>query len=178
MTNRTHKRWAPRAICAAVMACAALITGVANAEPELLAFTYRSPGVCAPCDRARPILIRMRIDYPIQYYYVEEPTHQSFAKQWRVDRYPTFIFVDKIGAHMHELARWSGSERLEERIRALFAQFQSQARVRPGAPSGPRPIVPEVKPPKPRPHLPPTPPRKTPPKPRTPQKQGPKPTRV
>ena len=165
--------------CAILCVCAlatvlATVPSASRAEYELLVFTYRSSGVCAPCDRARPVLARLTKEYPIRFCYVENAATAAVAKAWRVDRFPTFLLVKTTSiADALELARWTGAERLEERVRALFSQIPWRKPPRKPSP-GPAPWPsrepkPKPQPPRPKPR-PVVPPPHTPPTPAIPRR--------
>ena len=114
---------------------------------ELIVFTFREPGVCPPCDRARPIAQRLAKEFPIRFEYFDDPNGDAARTLWRVDRAPTFILttIPDYG-EPREILRWLGADDVERRIRAAFASVG----VRPGAPTRPRPFAPKPVP-KPRP---------------------------
>ena len=138
------------ALCAlAVILCGAsqrLARG-ADCSYELIVFTFREPGVCLPCDRARPIAQRLAKEYPIRFEYFGDPTGDAARAIWRVDRAPTFILtsIPNYG-EPREILRWSGADDLERRVRTAFARVC----VRPGVIPRPRPSAPKPSP------LPPT----------------------
>ena len=93
-----------------------------RAQYELLVFTWREPGICPPCDRARPILRTLEREYPIVRVYNEGENAQAQRALWRVDRYPTFILVARSAyGKPREVVRWSGADDLERRVRVAFA---------------------------------------------------------
>ena len=118
----------------------------------LLAFSYREPGRCPPCDRARPIVERLAREYPIRFVYWDDPRGAAEARRRAVDRFPTFALVRRSEfGEDRELVRWSGALDVERRIREVFARFGFDPRPVPRPPRDPRP-APRPKPrPKPAP---------------------------
>lgn len=95
------------------------------ASYELLAFGYKTPGVCPACDRAKPILKRLARVYPIRFVYVDDAKGQAESRRRGVSRFPTFILARRsFDSRSREYERWTGSRDLERKIRAAFARVR------------------------------------------------------
>lgn len=115
---------------AAALGCAAF-TGSSTqaADPYgrgdayvLVAHTYRTPGLCGPCDRARPAARLLADEYPIEFVYADQRAGLAESRLAGVDRFPTFRLVRRGYRGEREICRWSGASMTEERIRQAFKQ--------------------------------------------------------
>ncbi len=127
----------------------------------LVAHTYKTPGLCAPCDRARPVAKRLADEYPIEFVYADSIHGYSDSRSRGVDRFPTFRLVRRDFRGERELLRWSGADMTEQRIREAFRRVGIRPRPLPRIPEPPRP-APKRKPSPapPRPTRPAQPPRR------------------
>ena len=149
------------ALAAACVVAATAAVAAAREDVALVAFTFRAKGICAACDRARPLLRALAREYPIEFVYAdarETPRDAAKIARARVDRFPTFVAVERSkDGREREIARWRGCDDLERKIRAIFKRLG----VKPERPIPPTPRpAPKRKPaplPAPRPLPRPTP---------------------
>ena len=88
----------------------------------LVVYTFRTPGVCPACDRARPSVVRLANEYPIEFAYRDDPSGAALAGARNVTAFPTFTVVRRDAAGEREVERWLGAQDVERRIRAAFAR--------------------------------------------------------
>ena len=88
----------------------------------LVVYTFRAPGVCPACDRARPSVVRLANEYPIEFAYRDDPSGAALAGARNVTAFPTFTVVRRDAAGEREVERWLGAQDVERRIRAAFAR--------------------------------------------------------
>ena len=88
----------------------------------LVVYTFRTPGVCPACDRARPSVARLANEYPIEFAYRDDPSGAALAGARNVTAFPTFTVVRRDAAGEREVERWLGAQDVERRIRAAFAR--------------------------------------------------------
>ena len=88
----------------------------------LVVYTFRAPGVCPACDRARPAVARLANEYPIEFAYRDDPSGAALAGARNVTAFPTFTVVRRDAAGEREVERWLGAQDVERRIRAAFAR--------------------------------------------------------
>ena len=88
----------------------------------LVVYTFRAPGVCPACDRARPVAVRLANEYPIEFAYRDDPSGAALAGARNVTAFPTFTVVRRDAAGEREIERWLGAQDVERRIRAAFAR--------------------------------------------------------
>ncbi|MBQ2555215.1 MAG: thioredoxin family protein [Thermoguttaceae bacterium] len=88
----------------------------------LVVYTFRTPGVCPACDRARPVAVRLANEYPIEFAYRDDPSGAALARARNVTAFPTFTVVRRDAAGEREVERWLGAQDVERRIRAAFAR--------------------------------------------------------
>ena len=88
----------------------------------LVVYTFRTPGVCPACDRARPAVARLANEYPIEFAYRDDPSGAALAGARNVTAFPTFTVVRRDAAGEREVERWLGAQNVELRIRAAFAR--------------------------------------------------------
>ena len=88
----------------------------------LVVYTFRAPGVCPACDRARPSVARLANEYPIEFAYRDDPSGAALAGARNVTAFPTFTVVRRDAAGEREVERWLGAQDVERRIRAAFAR--------------------------------------------------------
>ena len=88
----------------------------------LVVYTFRAPGVCPACDRARSAVARLANEYPIEFAYRDDPSGAALANARNVTAFPTFTVVRRDAAGEREVERWLGAQNVELRIRAAFAR--------------------------------------------------------
>ena len=112
----------------AALVLAPLAANAANAKAAdapryaLVVYTFRAPGVCPACDRARPVAVRLANEYPIEFAYRDDPSGAALAGARNVTAFPTFTVVRRDAAGEREVERWLGAQDVERRIRAAFAR--------------------------------------------------------
>ena len=118
-----NRRTALAFLAALVLAPLAANAKAADApQYALVVYTFRTPGVCPACDRARPVAVRLANEYPIEFAYRDDPSGAAIAKARNVTAFPTFTVVRRDAAGEREVERWLGAQDVERRIRAAFAR--------------------------------------------------------
>ncbi len=130
-----RKKWTKRQVALAwfLLALALCLLSLAVStrqtlaeEPEsdrcaLVVYTYQTPGVCVHCDKIRPIVQRLKREYPIESVYRDDPDGAKRAKEKRVALFPTFALVKRSATEgEREIERWAGSYDVERKIRTAF----------------------------------------------------------
>ena len=88
----------------AALLLAPLAANAANAKAAdapryaLVVYTFRTPGVCPACDRARPAAVRLANEYPIEFAYRDDPSGATLAGARNVTAFPTFTVVRRDAA--------------------------------------------------------------------------------
>ncbi|MBQ4194753.1 MAG: thioredoxin family protein, partial [Thermoguttaceae bacterium] len=78
----------------AALVLAPLAANAADAPRyALVVYTFRAPGVCPACDRARPVAVRLANEYPIEFAYRDDPSGAALARARNVTAFPTFTVV-------------------------------------------------------------------------------------
>lgn len=118
-----NRRTALAFLAAFVLAPLAANAKAADApQYALVVYTFRAPGVCPACDRARPSVARLAKEYPIEFAYRDDPSGAALANARNVTAFPTFTVVRRDAAGEREVERWLGAQDVERRIRAAFAR--------------------------------------------------------
>ena len=118
-----NRRTALAFLAALVLAPLAANAKAADAPRyALVVYTFRTPGVCPACDRARPVAVRLANEYPIEFAYRDDPSGAALAGARNVTAFPTFTVVRRDAAGEREVERWLGAQDVERRIRAAFAR--------------------------------------------------------